>query len=81
MVGKLQFFLTHQNKSDFSTFKKELQNSLLSNINYNGDNNEKTKKIKKHGWEYSSWEFSGWEFSLGSLIGGNFPGVSFPDNQ
>ena len=43
----LNFYNTHRNKSDFSTFKTELQNSLLSNINGNSDNNE--KKLKHPG--------------------------------
>ena len=73
----------HRNKSDFSIFfKKEIQNSLLSNTNDNGDNDE-NKNVYKDGWEYSGWEFSGWEFSGGTspgenLMGGNFPGVNFP---
>ena len=48
--GKLQFFWYIEFWiSDFSTFKTELQNSLLSNINDNGDNNEKNKKFKNSG--------------------------------
>ena len=57
----------------------ELLNSLLSNINDDGDNNEKTKNLKTgvgmfKTWveifqvefskgEFDGWEFSGWEFS------------------
>ena len=37
-----KFFLIHRNKSDFSIFfKKEIQNSILSSTNDNGDNDEK----------------------------------------
>ena len=55
-----------------SNKQKEIQNSLLRNINDNGDNNEKTKSLKT--WveifwarifrgEFSRGEFDGWEFS------------------
>ena len=42
------------------------QNSLLSNINDNGDNNNKKKMFKKMG---------------GNVQGGNFPGGSFADTN
>ena len=43
----------------------ELQNSLLSNINDDGDNNEKIKNLK-------TW------VGIFKNIGGNIPGGSFP---
>ena len=46
LAGKLEIFLIHRNKSDFSTIPIELQKS---NINDNGENNEKTKKLKTPG--------------------------------
>ena len=61
LARKLQFF-------DEST--TELQSSLLSNINYDGDNNEKTKKLKtrvgifKNMGGYSTWEYFGPEFHV-----------------
>ena len=69
----------------------ELLNSLLSNINDDGDNNEKTKHLKTRvgmfknmdgnipGGNFLGWNFPGGNFPGGSLIGGNFPGGSFPD--
>ena len=45
-----------------STLKDRNTKRLLSNIDDNGDINEK-KIVSKHGWECSGWEFSGWEFS------------------
>ena len=53
----------------------ELLNSLLSNINDDGDNNEKTKNLKTRvgifknmggnipGGNFPGGEFDGWEFS------------------
>ena len=56
--------------------KIKSRNSLLSNINDDGDNNEKTKKIKT--WVGIFRNMSGnildWNFQ-----GGNFQGGSFPD--
>ena len=56
---KLQTFLIHFNKSDFRTFKNRITKQIFfSNINNNGDNNEKLEKqkngnldrnIQKHG--------------------------------
>ena len=77
--------------SDLSTFKTELLNSLLSNINDDGDNNEKTKHLKTRvgmfknmdgnipGGNFLGWNFPGGNFPGGSLLGGNFPRGSFPD--
>ena len=71
--------------SDFSTFKTELQNSLLNNINDDSDNNGKIKKIKNSGgniWKHGNFldgNFLGG--SLGSLMGGNFPGGNFPSGS
>ena len=59
----------------------ELQNSLLSNINDDGDNNEKTKNLKTRvgmvknmGGDIPGGNFLGEKFP-----GGNFSGGSFPD--
>ena len=65
----------------------ELQNSLLSNINDDGDNNEKIKNLKTWvgifkniGGNIPGGSFLGGSFpGGGTLIGGNFPGRSFPD--
>ena len=62
----------------------ELQNSLLSNINDDGSNNEKTKKLKNIGGNIPGRNFLGGNFPGGnfpgeSLMGGSFPGGSFPD--
>ena len=68
-----------------SIFKRQIRNNLLSNINDNGDNNE--KKALKLGWEYSGrggggdflgGNFPGGNSPGGNLIGGNFPVGSFP---
>ena len=64
MAGKLQFCLIHRNKSDFII------------PNENGDNNERTRCLKKK-WEYSGWEFSGGIYQVGNKIDGNFPGKVF----
>ena len=64
-ASKLQFFwYINFWISDFSTLKTELQKILLSNINDDDDNNEKTKKFKNSG---------------GNILGGNFLGGSFPN--
>ena len=56
----------------------ELQNSLLSNINDNGDKNEKkTKNAKKPGGNIPGGNFPGVNSPGGSLIGGNLPVGSF----
>ena len=86
-AGKLHFFWYIDFWiSDFSSFKTELLNSLLSNINDDGDNNEKTKKIKTRmgmfknmGANIPGGNFLGGSFPGGSLLGGNFPGWSFPN--
>ena len=64
----------------------ELLNSLLSNINDDGDNNEKTKNLKTRvgmfknmGGNIPGGNFLGGNFPGRSLMGGNFPGGSFPD--
>ena len=64
----------------------ELLNSLLSNINDDGDNNEKTKKLKTRvgmrvnlGVNIPGGDFLGKNFPGRCLMGGNFPGGSFPD--
>ena len=59
----------------------ELLNSLLSNINDDGDNNEKTKKLKTRVGIFKNMggNIPGGNFPGGSLMNGNFPGRSFPD--
>ena len=54
----------------------ELQNSLLSNINDDGDNNEKTKKLKTR---MGIFKNMGGNIPGGNFPGENFPGASFPD--
>ena len=86
-AGKLHFFWYIDFWIfDFSSFKTELLNSLLSNINDDGDNNEKTKKLKTRmgmfknmGANIPGGNFLGGSFPGGSLLGGNFPGWSFPN--
>ena len=78
-AGKLQFFWYIDFWiSDLSTFKTELLNSLLSNINDDGDNNEKTKNLKTRVGILGG-NIPGGNFPEGNLMGGNFPGGSFPD--
>ena len=93
-AGKLQFFcfITFW-ISDFTTFKTELQNSLLSNINDDGENNEKKKHLKTRVGIFKNMDgkipganFLGGNFPVGnfparSLMGGNFTGGSFPDTM
>ena len=50
-----------------------MQNSLLSNINDEGDNNEKTKKLKTRVGIFKNMG--------GNIPGGNFLGWSFPDTK
>ena len=55
----------------------ELRNSFLSNINDDGDNNEKNLKtrvgiFKKMGGNVLGGNFPGVNFPRGSLMGGNF---------
>ena len=70
-AGRLQFFwYINLWISDCSTFKTELQNSLLSNINDDGENNEKTKNLKT---QLGIFKNMG-----GNIPGGNFPGGNFP---
>ena len=66
-------------------------NSILSNINDDGDKNEKTKNLKTRvgmfknmdgnipGGNFLGGNFPGGNFPGGSLLGRNFPGGSFPD--
>ena len=73
--------------------KMESRNSILSNINDNGDNNEKQKKIKmwvgilkNMGGNIPGTNFLGGSFPGGILMvrnfsGGNFPGGSFTDTR
>ena len=51
LTHKLQIFLIHRLLNFWLQhfWNIELQNSLLSNINDNGDNNTKTKKLKNPG--------------------------------
>ena len=69
----------------------ELQNSLLRNINDDGDNNDKKQKKLKTwvgifknmggnipGGNFLGGNFLGGNFSGGSLMGGNFLGGNFP---
>ena len=72
-AGKLQFF--DASTSEFLT-SAELLNSILSNINDDGDNNEKTKNLKTR---VGMFKNMGGNISGGSFLGGNFPGGSFPD--
>ena len=51
----------------------ELLNSLLSNINDDGDNNEKTKNLKIRVGMFKNMG--------GNNLGGSFPGGSFPDTE
>ena len=60
--------------SDVSTFKTELLNSLLSNINDDGDNNEKTKNLKTR---VGMFKNMGGNIPGGNFVGGNFPEVEF----
>ena len=67
-----------------------MQNSILSNSNDDGDNNEKTKNLKTRvgifknmGGNIPGGNFLGGHFPLGnfpggSLMGGNFPSGNFP---
>ena len=64
------FFNTTQQVWGQRFFKKEIQNIHLSNINDNGDNNEKTKCLK-------AWVGIFWVGPQLNLIGGTFPGDSF----
>ena len=59
----------------------ELLNSILSNINDDGDKNEKTKNLKTRVGMFKNMggNIPGGNFPGGSLLGGNFPGGSFPD--
>ena len=61
----------HHNKSRFSTFKTESQNSLLSNINDGGDDNETTESLKNPGGNIKNM---GENLPGGNFLGGNFPG-------
>ena len=49
----------------------ELLNSILSNINDDGDNNEKTKNLKTR---VGMFKNKGRNIPGGNLMGGNFPG-------
>ena len=48
-----------------------MQNSLLSNINDEGDNNEKTKKLKTR---VGIFKNMGGNIPGGNFLGGNHPG-------
>ena len=75
-TSKLQFFWYIDFWiSDLSTFKTELLNSLLSNINDDGDKNEKTKNLKTI---VGMFKNMGWNIPGGNFLGGNFRGGSFP---
>ena len=61
-----------------------MQNSILSNTNDDGDNNEKTKNlktVKNMSGNIPGGNFLGGNFPGGSLIGGDFPGGSFSDTE
>ena len=51
----------------------ELLNSLLSNINDDGDNNEKIKNLKTQVRMFKNMG--------GNIPGGNFPGGNFPGGE
>ena len=61
----------------------ELLNSILSNINVDGDNNEKIKNLKTRVGMFKNMggNIPGGNFPGGSLMGGNFPGGGFPDTE
>ena len=69
-----------------SIFKRQIRNNRLSNINDNGDNNEKKAKCLKtwvgiFGWgggDFLGDNFPGGNSPGGNFIGGNFPVGSFP---
>ena len=52
----------------------ELLNSLLSNINDDGDNNEKTKNLKTR---VGIFKNMGGNIPSGNFFDGNFPGGEF----
>ena len=58
-------------------------NSILSNINDDGDKNEKTKNLKTRVGMFKNvgGNIPGGNFPGVSLMGGNFPGGSFPDTR
>ena len=53
----------------------ELLNSILSNINDDGDNNEKTKNLKTRVGVFKNMVGN---IPGGNFLGGNFPGRNFP---
>ena len=56
----------------------ELQNSVLRDINNNGDNNEKKTNNLKNLSGYSRWEFCWWEFSgVGEFSSGECDWLEF----
>ena len=67
-----------------SIFKRLIRNNLSSNINDNGDNNEKKAKCLKTwvgifgGGDFLGGNFPGGNSPGGNLNGGNFPVGSFP---
>ena len=56
----------------------ELLNSLLSNINDDGDNNEKTKKLKTR---VGIFKNMGGNIPGRNFLGGNFPDGNFPRGE
>ena len=71
-TSKLQFFWYIDFWiSDLSTFKTELLNSLLNNINDDGDKNEKTKNLKTR---VGMFQNMGGNIPGGNSLGGSFPG-------
>ena len=82
--------------SEFLTsalLKHRITKQSLSNVNDDGDNNEKTKTLKTRVGMFKNMvgnipggNFPGGNFPGGSLTGvnfssGNFPGGNFPDTQ
>ena len=55
--------------------KRRITNSLLSNINDDGDNNIKTKKLRTL---VGMFKNMGGNIPGGNSLGGNFPGGNFP---
>ena len=80
------FFYTSTSEFLTSALLKHRITKVLKNINDDGDNNEKTKKLKTRvgmfknmGGNVQGRNFLGGNFPGGSLMGGNFPGGSLPD--
>ena len=87
---RIEIFLIHRNKSDFSTFKTLNYKTRFQVIPMIAVMIMK-KKIKELGWEYLKTLVEILQLGIfwvgiirgdllgGSLIGGNFSGGSFPD--